>query len=83
MSLKLEVETGEIKEPLKVGVLKPHYFRQFAENDYLIPIDKISEFDEWSSEYCFHMDIDDEFDIQDYDQYLIEDIESVKLFIQK
>jgi len=47
-NLKVEVETGEINEPVHVGVLKPYFFRTDEDgHDFFVPIDIILEFDAW------------------------------------
>lgn len=77
--MKIEIETGEIKEPYHVQSLKPHYYRTIAGFDYLIPIDKDEEFKDWLIDRVRSWE---EFDFNKYDQYLVENIKSVKLYIK-
>jgi len=77
--MKIEVETGEIKEPYHVKSLKPHYYRTIGGFDYLIPIDEVLNFEDWIIERSRTWE---DFNFDKYDQYLINSIHSIKLYIE-
>ncbi len=78
--MKMEIDSGEIKETSFDKPRMPYFYRNVSGRDYLIPFILIKNFDVWSEEYCCQMDFEDEFDFTFFDKYIIDDIESIKLY---
>ena len=78
--LKIEVDSGEIKEPLKVGVFKPHFYRKDdSAHEFLVPKEEIEEFDKWIE---LDTESDEFYEHPGFDQYMIDGIEEIELFIK-
>lgn len=77
--LKIEVEDGSIKEPLKVGVLKPYFYRRFEFHEFLVPKEEIEEFDKWAE---LDTESDEFYEHEGFDHYMVDGIEQTELFIK-
>lgn len=77
--LKIEVDDGSIKEPLKVGVLKPYFYRRFDGHEFFVPKDEIKEFDKWAE---LDTESDEFYEHEGFDHYMVDDIGETEIFIK-
>lgn len=77
--MKIEVDTGEVTESMKVEVLKPYFYRRSDGHEFLVPKEEIGEFDKWIE---LDTESDEFYDHSGFDHYMVDGIEDTILFIK-
>lgn len=60
--------------------LRPYFYRRHEFHEFLVPADKIKEFEKWCE---LDTESDEFYDQEGFDCYMVDGIEDIKLFIDE